>query len=649
MYFPLDKPWAGAEFVGGTPMVTHTTAQGALEDWLFEHGAVFGEDAMDFEVTHSLEWGQTRTFMRFVQVIDGISAPESFGRAIAHKDGHGNWSLSFVRCAALRAPQGGLPERAVNAEQAKAIAATLSMAARGELISEWGEPTLLLAASFGGAHPREARQIWQLYGADPQWRTPPVGVRVDAVTGDIVSEWEAVANFTDTVSGNVNGLVLVGEEPYETILPCTDYDTTTVGIPRMLVELADEPEGAAVATTFTDDNGDYEFTGVTIGQDTVVRFVMQHQHFNLGLVTVSSLELLDSVEVAVPGNGQVPTYTYIDTRSMTPSTEYTITDMSAWTVIHATREFYKINNQYIPGIDDDELWVVANETLISGLQAYMAGYWWPTSSPGFGVPVITFMPERSDLDLPNFAYSTVLSHEYGHFAFDQGFGITYHPNTAIHEAYADILSILHHDTDIVGYAGLGCTSSTVPHHFRDWTSLSLGDECASSPYERARHLVIPWLTIRDEIDDLAETSELLVKWSFLATPEPAGTGRFCYDEGIAGSENIDLAAREATFYEVLIADDDDASLNNGTPNDAAICAGFALIGLPTTPYSPCNDSARPGRCPVDFDGDGVFTIFDMMVLEQWAQKGNPRADVNGDGRIDLFDRLAALELGARCW
>lgn len=650
VHFPYEASWAGAEFVGGTPMTTRATAEEALEDWLDEYGAVFGPDALDYEITHTVEWQETKTFMRFTQTVEGIAAPETYGRAIAHKDGSGNWMLSFVRCAALNVPKGGLPERQVSARQATAIAATMSAAGQGEFISQWGEPELMVVATIGTEDRREARQVWQLYGSDPQWRTAPVGVRVDAVTGAIVAEWEAVANFADDVSGTINGVVLEGPEPYETILPCTDYDTTSVGIPRMLVELADEPAGAAVASTYTDANGDYEFTGVTIEPDSVVRFFTTHEYFQVGVVGTSSVEPIDPVEVDVPSNGLVGTTTYNHNRAYGPMTsEYTIIDMSAWTVVDATRLFYKIDNQNTPGIDDDELWVIPNDEVLSSIFAYGAAYF-PPDAMGFTleVPAIIFEPQDSTQGHINFAYSTVISHEYGHFALDQAFGIHPDPNRGIHEGYADILSILHHATDIIGYAGQGCTSPTVPFHFRDWTSISLGDPCASSPYTRARHLVLPWRVIRDEIGVLADTSELFINWSFLATPEPAGSGRECYDPMLPDTIAFDLAARDATFYEVLVADDDDASLNNGTPNDDAICAGFDLIGYPLTPYGPCADSAG-GRCPVDFDGDGLFTAFDLMILEEWAKAGDPRADINQDGHIDLFDRHEAVQIGMGCW
>lgn len=44
-------------------------------------------------------------------------------------------------------------------------------------------------------------------------------------------------------------------------------------------------------------------------------------------------------------------------------------------------------------------------------------------------------------------------------------------------------------------------------------------------------------------------------------------------------------------------------------------------------------------CPADLDADCQATIFDLILLGNWIETGDVRADVNGDGEIDLFDFL----------
>lgn len=42
------------------------------------------------------------------------------------------------------------------------------------------------------------------------------------------------------------------------------------------------------------------------------------------------------------------------------------------------------------------------------------------------------------------------------------------------------------------------------------------------------------------------------------------------------------------------------------------------------------------------------TVSDLMILREWSEKNDGRADINRDGRVDLFDHLEAIELGMRC-
>ncbi|MCW5756453.1 MAG: hypothetical protein KIT54_04370 [Phycisphaeraceae bacterium] len=45
-------------------------------------------------------------------------------------------------------------------------------------------------------------------------------------------------------------------------------------------------------------------------------------------------------------------------------------------------------------------------------------------------------------------------------------------------------------------------------------------------------------------------------------------------------------------------------------------------------------------CPVDMDGDGQLTIFDVLLYFNLFAAGDPQADFDGDGELTLFDFLA---------
>ncbi|MEQ8845480.1 MAG: hypothetical protein RIB58_11560 [Phycisphaerales bacterium] len=664
IHFPYEEDWGGAEIVTGERMTTRPTARQALEDWLFEHGEVFGRGSRDFEITHVTEWGEDRTFMRFVQTIDGldgpISAPESYGRAMAHKDDEGNWSLSYVRTAALNVPDGGLPQRLIHGPQARSIAETLSRPRpQGEEI-DWTEPVLELVPSgldVSESDPREARQAWSMIGRDPTGRGDTLYVLIDAVTGEVLAERQGSFNFADDVSGSVTGLVLMGDEPYETGLECIDFvlaeDTTNVPIANMLVELADQPGGTAVASTYTDDLGDYAFLGVTLTPTSVVRFVPDHAHFRLGrdIAFTSPVPWAPSSEVAPDASGTAD-FVYATTTGVDP--EARISDMTAWTVVESARAFYKVQNQHIPGIDDDDLIVAPNSTntLSGGARFYAPGYHLGTS-----LPMITFKPEFVG-SKPPFAYPTIIAHEYGHFALWEAFGVQGDGTVfGIHEGYADILSLLYVEPggDIVGFGSGGCVSPTQPRHGRNYEVIdatwSTARNCNLSHYDRGDQLVLAWRKIRDLMwsgypADPENVRKLFVAWSFLATPEPHP--RWCFVHGPRLTDAYDLSARDTTVLEVLAADDDDGFLNNGTPHFDAICQGFERVMLPTGFTLNCPDSAGVARCRVDFDRDGRFTMYDLVTLKQWLIAGDLRADVNGDGHADRLDFIAAIELSIEC-
>ncbi|MFG0285153.1 MAG: hypothetical protein ACF8R7_12085 [Phycisphaerales bacterium JB039] len=677
VYYPWRTPWGGAEQVTGARMGAAATARGAIGAWLDEYGAIFGPSAPEFAITNESELADGRIVVRFEQRIGEEAVGESHGRAVL-AEGPAGWAVVYARCAALNVPPGGVARPLITAGEAKAIAATESRAARTGLPLTWSEPRRLIASNPEAEDPREARPMWATIGADIEWRIDPVQVVVDGLTGAVVRESPILARAfpPPAVSGTVSGTVLTGLDPYETQLACSSFSTQTQTIPRFRVELADEPGGAAVATTYTNNSGGYAFYGVSPPQDAVVRFVPDHQYFRLGVVESAVYlpgPVLDvewgpiaGVEAAVPGVGSTVNYAYENNRGFGVDVEYEIGDMSAWLTVEQTRLFYKSElnpNQFYSGLDDDDLWVIVNEDQMSELSGIdKTAYFWDRDLVWleftFDAPVIVASAEGYSStigrDMPNLAYSTVVSHEYGHFALDEAFGINIrgaNGNSGLHEGYAELPAILHHETDIIGAAGLGCIDSSTPKHVRDWTEIesewTSAQNCQPVPYRRAQLLVLVWRSIRDAIG-VAATSELFVEWSFLATPEPSP--RYCYREGLSQYDSWDQSAREATLIEVLTADDTDNDITNGTPNEMDICAAFAAYGIepdPLTHPDICDERAGTG-CLVDFSGDGYFGIADILLFDQLMQARDERADLNRDGRFDLFDHLVLIDLGTRC-
>jgi len=59
-------------------------------------------------------------------------------------------------------------------------------------------------------------------------------------------------------------------------------------------------------------------------------------------------------------------------------------------------------------------------------------------------------------------------------------------------------------------------------------------------------------------------------------------------------------------------------------------------------YATQRRAYRALGCPVDFDCDGVLSLFDFLAFQNAFDAGDPAADFDGDGALTLFDFLAFL-------
>src|SRR5690606_13463919 len=155
-----------------------------------------------------------------------------------------------------------------------------------------------------------------------------------------------------------------------------------------------------------------------------------------------------------------------------------------------------------------------------------------------------------------------------------------------------------------------------------------------------------WWDILNGIDpqnpDL--TRELFVDWTMMTAGAAPPHDTSCTNRG--------QPADEGTLLEVLIADDDDGILSNGTPNEDVICAAFASRNIFLTGnYGVCNESAGiSGGCRADLNGDGVLDIFDFLEFQKLFAAGDLFCDFTGDRELDFFDFLEFQnEFAAGCW
>jgi hypothetical protein len=164
----------------------------------------------------------------------------------------------------------------------------------------------------------------------------------------------------------------------------------------------------------------------------------------------------------------------------------------------------------------------------------------------------------------NSAYSTVVSHEYGHFILDR-LGLR---QEAFGEGFGDCVAILLYDDPVVGrdFFSLG-------GHVRDIELANKQYPCFSQIHSCGQVLAGVWWDIKLEMQallggevGLEAARQLFTDWAMMTI-------------GVTTGKN---SATPLTAIEVLTVDDDDGDISNGTPHFDEICAGFAAhnIGCP---------------------------------------------------------------------
>ena len=209
--------------------------------------------------------------------------------------------------------------------------------------------------------------------------------------------------------------------------------------------------------------------------------------------------------------------------------------------IHTTlvHDFYKDRQ---PDYDELDLAITANVNINSTCNAYFSG--------------LTINFYKSGGGCPNTAYTSVIAHEYGHFiveAHNLGQG-------AFGEGFGDTIGVLMYDDPGVGQDFFGpgegplrSAETVIPY------------PCNDAIHTCGMTLSGVWWEIRNGFGDtmgqeagLIHTQQMFTDWMEITN-------------GGAGSDS----AHPGTAIEVLTIDDDDANIDNGTPNFSIICDAFA--------------------------------------------------------------------------
>lgn len=592
----------------GVPMkTTGRTPEEAVETWLALYGGVFGDPVPDIEVSGRMRLipkGEIeRAVVRGAQWMEGRRVSGAVVRALCVKS-EGTWAPAYIAMKIADEPQGGLGEPTVLPAAATQTASNHPAAAN---LNAWEEPALQVMFDDLSTPRVPARLTWSVHGREAAGRDSPADriFRVDARTGEVWRVDPAVASFAD-ITGTVTGWATPGTLPDSDDDACLNLPQE-MALPMLKVTALDG--STPVATTFTDAGGDYILqTGsgtYTVKMELVGPNWTIFDHTNSPQYSSVSLTFTDV------SNGT----TGLDGEFNDNPSEYVTAQVNGHLQVAKAREFFLsriyVDDEWV-GLFNNTLGVLVNVDCFAGCpnaQATANGIWF-TYADGSG---------------RNMAYSTAVAHEYGHWAAHNVYGIdiTSEPEQAWHEGFADCVGHLVHDTRLLGEDWKGCGTFV-----RDPESpVHTYPECANEQHVRGTVLSGSFWDIREAVG-LSETQQLFVDWAFIATGARPG---------IEPCPSKYQSADALTLQQVLIADDDDGDLSNGTPNLAAICDAFGNHDIFDENY--CGESAPRPRVP-DWDRSGVVDAFDAIGFLAAIQRGDARADVNGDRVLDVFDIIA---------
>jgi hypothetical protein len=614
--------------VFGRPMTRATTARKAMEDWMDLYQPVFGVEGLEWVETRGAEisGGRIAFALRQEVTVEGgiltepTALPVEGGRlrALVTPDGEG-FAVNYV-AARVADTAGGVAPPQITGEQAIAAAGRDE---RTRHLQVWSEPRLVVVEMDLGAGP-EVFAAWRLGGQESEeaFNTALV-VHVDAVTGEVVSARSALAGAGDPVTGTVEGKATSGLGPP---LPST---ATTQPLPDLIVSIVGE------SSTTTDLDGDYELETTSSSVDVETALDAGWWTVYDGIFSQSPPSLLLQ-DVTPPASGQ--DFLFPDGSLTDEKVALVNSHLNVQKANHLFRRFVA---NWEPAILPELPSLAVRANLDCSGRCF----------PFFHVEIVyiglcvALLNGEGTQDCYNSAVATIVTHEYGHYIAEFVVQEPWEPGDAFHEGYADSLAELVHDTDTIGQDWMLPTPSYLR---KPGASPVTYPACTGGEHDRGELLGRIWWDIRMELDDPPpdppdNTRLLFVRWSMM-TNGAAPAHSSC--------SLLKQPADTGTLIEVLIADDDDNQISNGTPNDLEICAAFAGRDINTQfTGTPCPPPLRGGStCRADLNYDGKLDIFDFLEFERMFVLGDSFCDFTGDGELDFFDFLAfQAEYAAGCW
>ncbi len=525
----VDRDQLGRTFLYGAPMVSDSDRDRAVELWLDRFSLALGAHPSEFELFDVSDLSSKRGTVYAYRLWKGAVPIEGgSARILVRPLEEGRFAVAYAAAHTALTPESGYSPVLISAERAEAIALFQLPQFSGNLSA----PQLVITPS---ATTRDVSLLaWHVRAHEPHTHSHTADhnhgawtVLIDPVNGEVLE----VRN--ELIDVDVEGQVRAPVTP--------DNEPDTVTNPPVEIPL----EGVTVSIV-----GGASTLSAADGTFTI-------PHGGTAPVTVQASLFGDWVTV---NDASAPNF--ILNQSVTPPGPATLTfspidalqqaQLNAFHYTTLTHDFLRDRaGTALPGIDSS---ITCNVNLNDICNAFYDPF----------AQSINFFLEGGGC--VNTSYSSVVSHEYGHFVVNQ----LSLAQGAFGEGYGDCVSIMMFDDPIIGRDFQGPGTAV-----RDPAGANLQYPCSGAIHFCGQLLGGTWWDIRQELGvltdpatGLVEAQQLFVDWSLLTL---GGQG--------------DSSAHPQTAIEVLTVDDDDASISNGTPRFATLCTAFSLhsIDCPTPP------------------------------------------------------------------
>ncbi|MEC9475548.1 MAG: hypothetical protein VX764_00770 [Planctomycetota bacterium] len=523
----FERDRLGRTFLYGVPFCHGDTEVEAVDRFLDEYARLFGIYDGDLELIFESKLKQrSATVFAYRQVIDGIPVEYSAMRLLVRPDFEtGDMAVVYAAGHLALEPVMGYAPVLLTPDEALQVA---QQAMSTEDLPEWSPAKLTIQAS---AELRSSsRLVYIVKGTNPESaQFADWSVLVDPESGVVLDIRNEIIHAD--VVGEVRGRVSQNNRPDTATNPPVDQPVggVPVNISGGSSTLAERDGSFLVPHAGT---APVNLNSTLVGEWVVVQ---NEAGVNLSVVTPAT----------PPGPVTV---------TLNPVSDALIqAEINAFHYTNVTHDFYRDRaGAGLPGIDVP---LSCNVNIVDTCNAFY--------SPG--AQSINFF--QAGGGCVNTSYASVVSHEYGHFMVNR-LGLS---QGAFGEGFGDLMSMMIYDDPIIGHDFLGPGTEV-----RDPVAANVQYPCSQTGVHFCGQILGASIwRIRDNFgatygsaEGLGQAQQLVVDWTLITV-------------GGSGSNS----AHPQTAIEMLTVDDDDGTIDNGSPNYFEICDAFAAhsIDCPVLP------------------------------------------------------------------